>query len=214
MNSLTALVGWTEDSRDDILFPKKGGLRRINAEISTPGLDIQMYKLTFQESVYKEINNDFTFMINGQVGYADSYGGKEFPFFKNFYVGGVNSLRGYRISAVGPVCPAGDTACGSRNQGRDMFLGGTKQLLGSAELFMPIPFLKNNNQFRLSAFIDAGNVYEESESIRLSSLRYSAGLGVMWISPFGPLKLIVAQPFNDKPTDRTEVIQFQMGQQF
>jgi len=95
-----------------------------------------------------------------------------------------------------------------------MFLGGTKQLVGSAELFMPVPFLKNNNQFRLSAFIDAGNVYEESESIRLSSLRYSAGLGVMWISPFGPLKLIVAQPFNDKPTDRTEVIQFQMGQQF
>jgi outer membrane protein insertion porin family len=214
MNSLTASVGWTEDSRDDILFPKKGGLRRVNAEVSTPGLDIQMYKLTFQESVYKEITNDLTFMINGQVGYADSYGGKEFPFFKNFYVGGVNSLRGYRISAVGPVCRAGDTACGSTNQGRDMFLGGTKQLVGSAELFMPVPFLKNNNQFRLSAFIDAGNVYEESESIRLSSLRYSAGLGVMWISPFGPLKLIVAQPFNDKPTDRTEVIQFQMGQQF
>ncbi|QDD12189.1 outer membrane protein assembly factor BamA [Candidatus Methylopumilus rimovensis] len=214
MNSLTASVGWTEDSRDDILFPKKGGLRRVNAEVSTPGLDIQMYKLTFQESVYKEITNDLTFMINGQAGYANSYGGKEFPFFKNFYVGGVNSLRGYRISAVGPVCPAGDETCGSVNQGRDMFLGGTKQLVGSAELFMPIPFLKNNNQFRLSAFIDAGNVYEESEPIKLSSLRYSAGLGVMWISPFGPLKLVIAQPFNDKPTDRTEVFQFQMGQQF
>jgi len=214
MNSLTASVGWAEDSRDDILFPRKGGLRRANAEISTPGLDIQMYKLTFQESVYKEITNDFTFMINGQAGYANSYGGKEFPFFKNFYVGGVNSLRGYRISAVGPVCRAGDAACGSATQGRDMFLGGTKQLVGSAELFMPVPFIKNNNQFRLSAFIDAGNVYEESEPIKLSSLRYSAGLGVMWISPFGPLKLIIAQPFNDKPTDRTEVFQFQMGQQF
>jgi outer membrane protein insertion porin family len=214
MDSLTALLGWTEDSRDDILFPRKGGLRRATAEVSAPGLDIQMYKLTFQQSVYKEITNDLTFMINGQVGYANSYGGKEFPFYKNFYVGGVNSLRGYRLSAVGPVCPAGDVACGSQNQGRNMFLGGTKQLLGSAELFMPVPFLKNNNQFRLSAFIDAGNVYEESESIKLSSLRYSAGLAVMWISPFGPLKLIVAQPFNDKPTDRTEVFQFQMGQQF
>lgn len=214
MNSLTASVGWAEDSRDDILFPRKGGLRRANAEVSTPGLDIQMYKLTFQESVYKEITNDFTFMINGQAGYANSYGGKEFPFFKNFYVGGVNSLRGYRISAVGPVCRAGDAACGSATQGQNMFLGGTKQLVGSAELFMPVPFIKNNNQFRLSAFIDAGNVYEESEPIKLSALRYSAGLGVMWISPFGPLKLIIAQPFNDKPTDRTEVFQFQMGQQF
>ena len=118
------------------------------------------------------------------------------------------------MSSVGPVCRAGDTTCGTTSQTRDMFLGGTKQLLGNLELFMPVPFLKNNNQFRLSAFIDAGNVYDESESIRLSSLRYSAGLGVMWVSPFGPLKIVVAQPFNEKPTDRTEVFQFQMGQQF
>ncbi len=214
MNSLIASVGWTEDGRDDILFPKKGGLRRVNAEVATPGLDIQMYKLTFQESLYKEITKDLTLMVNGQIGYANSYGGKEFPFYKNFYLGGVNSLRGYRLSSVGPVCRAGDTSCGTASQTRDMFLGGTKQLLGNVELFMPVPFLKNNNQFRLSAFIDAGNVYEESESMRLSSLRYSAGLGVMWISPFGPLKIVVAQPFNEKSTDRTEVFQFQMGQQF
>ena len=214
MNSLIASVGWVEDGRDDILFPKKGGLRRVNAEVATPGLDIQMYKLTFQESLYKQITNDLTLMVNGQIGYANSYGGKEFPFYKNFYLGGVNSLRGYRLSSVGPVCRAGDTSCGTASQTRDMFLGGTKQLLGNIELFMPVPFLKNNNQFRLSAFIDAGNVYEESESIRLSSLRYSAGLGVMWISPFGPLKIVVAQPFNEKSTDRTEVFQFQMGQQF
>jgi len=177
MNSLIASVGWVEDGRDDILFPKKGGLRRVNAEVATPGLDVQMYKLTFQESLYKQITNDVTLMVNGQVGYANSYGGKEFPFYKNFYLGGVNSLRGYRLSSVGPVCRAGDTTCGTTSQTRDMFLGGTKQLLGNIELFMPVPFLKNNNQFRLSAFIDAGNVYEESESIRLSSLRYSAGLG-------------------------------------
>jgi outer membrane protein insertion porin family len=214
MNSLIASVGWSEDSRDDILFPKKGGLRRVNAEVSTPGLDIQMYKLTLQESIYKEITNDLTLMVNGQVGYANSYGGKEFPFFKNFYLGGVNSVRGYRLSSIGPVCLAGDTSCGTTAQTRNMFLGGTKQLVGNIELFMPVPFLKNNNQFRLSAFIDAGNVYGESESMSLSSLRYSAGLGVMWVSPFGPLKIVVAQPFNDKPTDRTEVFQFQMGQQF
>ena len=214
MNSIIASVGWVEDSRDDILFPKKGGLRRANAEVSSPGLDIQMYKLTFQESAYKPITNDLTLMVNGQIGYANSYGGKEFPFFKNFYIGGVNSLRGYRTSSVGPVCRVGDAACGASSQTNNMFLGGTKQLLGNIELFMPLPFVKNNNQFRLSAFIDAGNVYEESESMRLSSLRYSAGLGVMWISPFGPLKIVVAQPFNEKSTDRTEVFQFQMGQQF
>ena len=107
MSSLIASVGWVEDGRDDILFPKKGGLRRVGAEVATPGLDVQMYKLTFQESLYKQITNDLTLMVNGQVGYANSYGGKEFPFYKNFYLGGVNSLRGYRLSSVGPVCRAG-----------------------------------------------------------------------------------------------------------
>ena len=96
----------------------------------------------------------------------------------------------------------------------NMFLGGNKQVIANAELFMPVPFIKNNNQFRLSAFIDAGNVYSQDESINLSTLRYSTGMGVLWVSPFGPLKLVYAVPFNNQSTDRTESFQFQMGQQF
>jgi outer membrane protein insertion porin family len=215
MNSLTANIGWAIDSRDDILFPRKGELRRVNAEVSTPGLDIQMYKITLQETWYKDLSKDFTVMLNGQLGYADSYGGKEFPFFKNFYLGGVNTVRGYRQGSIGPVCLENDTTCGSGNLGRNTFLGGNKQVVANAELFMPVPFLKNdNNQFRLSAFIDAGNVYGLDESINLSTIRYSAGMGVLWVSPFGPLKLVYAVPFNNLSTDRTESFQFQMGQQF
>ena len=215
MNSLTANIGWAIDSRDDILFPRKGELRRVNAEVSTPGLDIQMYKITLQETWYKDLSKDFTVMLNGQLGYADSYGGKEFPFFKNFYLGGVNTVRGYRQGSIGPVCLENDTTCGSGNLGRNTFLGGNKQVVANAELFMPVPFLKNdNNQFRLSAFIDAGNVYGLDESISLSTIRYSAGMGVLWVSPFGPLKLVYAVPFNNLSTDRTESFQFQMGQQF
>jgi outer membrane protein insertion porin family len=75
-------------------------------------------------------------------------------------------------------------------------------------------FLKNNDQFRLSAFIDAGNVYTHDQSINIGDLRYSAGIGVLWVSPFGPLKLVYAKPFNNQNTDKTESIQFQMGQQF
>jgi outer membrane protein insertion porin family len=215
MNSLTANIGWAIDSRDDILFPRKGELRRVNAEVSTPGLDIQMYKITLQETWYKDLSKDFTVMLNGQLGYADSYGGKEFPFFKNFYLGGVNTVRGYRQGSIGPVCLEKDTKCSSGNLGMNTFLGGNKQVVANAELFMPVPFLKNdNNQFRLSAFIDAGNVYGLDESINLSTIRYSAGMGVLWVSPFGPLKLVYAVPFNNLSTDRTESFQFQMGQQF
>jgi len=214
MNSLTASLGWSNDSRDDILFPKKGELRRISGEITTPGLDMQMYKLTLQETWYKDVTKDITVMLNGQFGYANSYGGKEFPFFKNFYVGGVNTVRGYAQGSIGPVCLVGDTSCGSNTSTTNMFMGGNKQVVANAELFMPVPFIKNNNQFRLSAFIDAGNVYSMDQSVSLGDLRYSAGMGVLWVSPFGPLKLVYAKPFNNQSTDKTESIQFQMGQQF
>ena len=212
MNSLTASLGWSVDSRDNILFPKKGELRRISGEVTTPGLDMQMYKLTLQETWYKDVTKDLTFMLNGQFGYANSYGGKEFPFYKNFYVGGVNSVRGYAQGSIGPVCLAGTADCTSATS--NMFMGGNKQIVMNAELFMPVPFIKNNNQFRLSAFIDAGNVYSMDQSVTLGDLRYSAGMGVLWVSPFGPLKLVYAKPFNNQSTDKTESIQFQMGQQF
>ena len=214
MNSLTASLGWSIDSRDDIIFPKKGELRRVSGEIATPGLDLQIYKLTLQETWYKDVTKDLTVMLNGQFGYANSYGGKEFPFYKNFYVGGVNTVRGYSQGSIGPVCLVGDTSCGSNTSTNNMFMGGNKQIVMNAELFMPVPFIKNNNQFRLSAFIDAGNVYGIDQSIALGDLRYSAGMGVLWVSPFGPLKLVYAKPFNNQSTDKTESIQFQMGQQF
>jgi len=74
--------------------------------------------------------------------------------------------------------------------------------------------MKNNDQFRLSAFMDAGNVYGSDQSVNLGDLRLSAGVGAMWISPFGPIKVMYAKPFNSQVNDKTESIQFQMGQQF
>jgi outer membrane protein insertion porin family len=214
VNSATASLGWSIDSRDSILFPKKGELTKINGEVTLPGLDLQIYKITLQETWYKDLTKDLTFMLNGQFGYANSYGGKPFPFYKNFYTGGVNSVRGYRQGAIGPYCSPGSAECQNLNSTSNIFLGGNKQIVANAELFMPVPFLKNNDQFRLSAFIDAGNVYSHDQSINIGDLRYSAGIGVLWVSPFGPLKLVYAKPFNNQNTDKTESIQFQMGQQF
>jgi len=74
--------------------------------------------------------------------------------------------------------------------------------------------VKESTQFRLSAFLDAGNVFGQDQSYSFDELRYSAGLGVSWISPFGPLKVVFAQPLNEKPGDDAQVLQFQFGQQF
>jgi outer membrane protein insertion porin family len=150
-------------------------------------------------------------MLNGEIGYGDTYGSKnnEFPFFKNYYVGGVNSVRGFQQSSIGSfVSPSGTT----NNVG--FFEGGTKRLVGNAEIFFPVPGLKDSSQFRLSTFLDAGNVYTAEQTMSLSDLRYSAGLGVSWFSPFGPIKLVLAKPLNSEKDDRTQFLQFQMGQQF
>ena len=189
------------------MFPNKGVLQRLTGEASVPGLDLQFYKLEYKHAWYKEVFRDTTLLLNGELGYAGSYGGDEYPFFKNFYIGGVNSVRGYDNGAIGPR----DIDV---NTNQDFAIGGTKRVLANAEIFIPVPLLKNSSQFRLSAFFDAGNVYGDKESFSLGELRYSTGVGVSWFSPFGPLKLVFAKALNEKENDQTQSLQFQLGQQF
>ena len=206
-NSLQLSLGWTHDSRDNTLFPNDGVLQRLTAEASVPGLDLQYYKIEYKHAWYKEIFSDTTLLLNGELGFADSYGSDVYPFFKNFYLGGVNSVRGYENGAIGPrdIDPV---------TGQDFAVGGTRRILANAELFVPVPLIKNSSQFRLSTFFDAGNVYSENESLSLGELRYSTGVGISWFSPFGPLKLVFAKALNAKDSDQTQTLQFQLGQQF
>jgi outer membrane protein insertion porin family len=203
-NSIQVRAGWTYDSRDNLLFPNRGVLQRLNAEVSVPGLDLEYYKLEYQHAWYKDVFKNVTFMLNGELGYADSYGTGRYPFFKNFFVGGVNSVRGFENGTVGPrnIDPA---------TGNDFSVGGTTKVVGNAEVFVPVPLIKDSSQFRLSAFFDAGRA---GESISFDELRYSTGVGVSWFSPFGPLKIVFAQPLNEKQGDNTQTLQFQFGQQF
>ena len=204
-NSLPLSAAWSYDSRDNILYPNKGVNQRVTVEVALPVLDLKYYKLEYKHTWYKELKKDYTLMLNGELGYADSYGSKKYPFFKNFYVGGVNSVRGYDNGAIGPrdIDPL---------TGLDYAIGGTTRIVGNAEIFTPVPFIKNSSQFRLSAFMDAGSVY--SSGIKLGELRYSTGVGVSWFSPFGPLKLVFAKALNKKEGDQTQSLQFQLGQQF
>lgn len=211
-DSLVLSAGWTHDSRDTVFFPTKGVLQRLTAEVSLPVLDLQYYKVDYKQTWYKEIYNGYIFMLNGEIGYADTYDNENFPFFKNYYMGGVNSVRGYQNATLGPRGT-------DSNTGRNFAIGGTKRLLGNAEFFFPVPGMKDSGQFRMSAFVDAGNVWGPNElgisdSYSLGDLRYSAGLGASWISPFGPLKVVFAKALNSEPGDDTQTIQFQMGQQF
>jgi len=206
-NSVQFKGGWTYDSRDNLLFPNRGTLQRLTAEVGVPGLDLEYYKLEYRHAWFKDVFENFTFMLNGELGYADSYGDKKYPFFKNFFAGGVNSVRGYENGTVGPrdIDPATNN---------EYSVGGTTRIVGNAEVFTPVPLIKDSSQFRLSAFFDVGRVSGDEDSINSDDFRYSTGVGLSWFSPFGPLKIVLAKPINEKEGDETQSLQFQFGQQF
>ena len=206
-NSLQLAAAWTHDSRDNTLFPNRGVLQKLSAEVTLPVLDLEYYKVEYKHTWFKDVTKTFTVMLNGEFGYADTYGKKEYPFFKNFYVGGVNSVRGFGNGTIGPR----DFDPGTKSS---FTIGGTTRIVGNAEVFAPVPLIKNSSQFRLSAFVDTGSVYANNQSISLGELRYSTGVGISWFSPFGPLKLVFAKALNKKEGDQTQTMQFQLGSQF
>jgi outer membrane protein insertion porin family len=198
--ALIGTVGWARDSRDNLLVPTRGRYQRALFEVGTPALDLQYYRLTYQYQQFHALTSRFTLAFNGEVGYADSYNGKAYPLFKNFYAGGIGSVRGYDGSSLGPRDTFGDP------------IGGTRRLNGSIEALVPLPGA--DRTLRALAFIDAGQVWGREQGVRLSDLRLSSGLGIAWLSPIGPLKLSYAYPLNDKPGDRLQRFQFQIGTGF
>ena len=196
-------TSWARDTRDSFLFATRGMMQRIAAEVGTPVGSLQYYKLSFQHQQYFPLSRDFTLMLNGELGYGDGLSGKPMPFFKNFYAGGVSSVRGFESGTLGPKDPTTGDA-----------LGGNKRIVGNAELFFPIPGLKDDKSFRMSAFFDAGASFGTDQDFDFGSLRYSAGVTVLWISPLGPLKFSLAQPLVKKTGDETEVFQFSLGSTF
>lgn len=208
-------LGWSRDSRDNSLAPTRGVYQRLNGEFALPGFDIQYYKATYQYQQYIPLSRTWTLAFNGEVGWGDVYGKTdEFPFFKNFYAGGIGSVRGYKSGSLGPK--EYDPYDGDSDN-----LGGDRKLTGSIEILAPLP--GGDRTLRVFGFLDAGYVwgYEgvgvrqyRRQSMSLSDLRYSTGIGVAWISPLGPLKFSIAAPLNDKNGDDIQRFQFQIGTGF
>jgi len=203
-DSLAFWAGWQTDSRDNMIFPTKGYKVSLNADVTAPVFDMQYYKISASGEQYFPVTEKITTRIKGALGYGASYGDEIFPFFKNYTVGGQSTLRGFKQSSVGEKTL--DT------NGQYITYGGEKMVTLSAETFFPVPGMKNTDSFRMSAFVDAGGVFEDSFSA--SEMRYSMGIGATWLSPFGPLNVSLAAPLNDDNLDRTETFQFGMGTNF
>ena len=192
-------AGWTRDARDSHIYPTKGVLQRAGAELGTPVGDLEYYKLTYQYQRYFPWTRHVSFMLNGEAGYGEGYGDKPLPFFKNFYAGGVTSVRGFRSYTIGPKDSNGDPT------------GGSRKVLGNAEVLFPFPGLANDKSVRLSTFVDAAVVGDTVDDFNFNYLRASAGLSLQWVSPIGPLKVSAGVPFRYQPDDRLQRFQFTIG---
>ena len=201
-SNLLGTVGWTRDSRNSAIYPTDGKLQRASMEIALPVSDQRFYKFTYQHQKFFPLSQDITWLNNGEVGIAGGYDDQPLPFFKNFYAGGVGSVRGYRNSSIGPRGSSGTS------------LGGDKRILVNSELLFPMPGSKDKS-VRLSTFVDGGIIYgEPTEVPGTDGPRYSGGIALTWISPIGPLKLSYAWPIKEQAGDSLERFQFTLGQIF
>ena len=196
----TGSVGWGREGRDSAILPSRGSLTRIGADGAAG--DLQYYRLNASEQWYYPLSRTVTLAMTGEAGYAHGISGKPVPFFKNFYAGGPGSVRGYRAYSLGQQDANGNT------------LGGTRKFTGSAEVLFPMPGANQDKSLRLIAFVDGGQVYASGQKIDFGQLRYSAGIGLAWSSPFGPLKISFGQPLNAKSGDRIERLQLNFGTAF
>jgi outer membrane protein insertion porin family len=200
-DSFPLTVGWARDARDSVITPTAGRYQRINFEYTLAG-DVRYLRTNAQYQEYWPLPLRMSVGINAEVGIGKGLGGKPFPVFKNFYGGGLGTVRAFEQGSLGTVDPTG------------AYIGGSKRININTELYFPVPGTGSDKSLRIFAFGDAGNVWREDEPIKASSLRASYGLGLSWISPVGPLKLSWGKPSRVQRNDRIQKFQFQIGTAF
>jgi len=222
-------VSWTRDSRNHFLNPSRGSAQSLTLQTALPGSSRQYYKIFYRGAKYWPIWGGLVVSVRGNIGYGDSYDSYDkdslatplevdipigecdptdlmkldtgLPFFEHFYSGGVRDLRGYDDNTLGPK----DAFCRS--------VGGDFKVAGGMELAFPTPFAAGSGT-RIALFVDTGYVYENISAFEADKLRGSFGLSVTWEAPIGPIVISYAFPFNDRPGDRTEDLQFSFGTTF
>lgn len=205
--SVPLTVGWSRDSRDSALVPNQGRLQSVNTELGVAG-DTRYAKVNYQFQQYIPLNKQYTFAVNAEIGYGTGLSSRPYPVFKNFYGGGLGSVRGFSQGTLGPLS-------GIVGSNQLVNIGGSKNLVFNTEFITPFPGAGNDRTLRLFGFLDAGNVYGPNEKMSGKNLRASVGIGLSWIAPaLGPLRFSYAVPIRKQPQDKIQKFQFQVGTSF
>jgi outer membrane protein insertion porin family len=200
------IVGsWIHDTRDRAIFPNRGGRQVFSIEANTPGSDLQYYRVKYSNAHYFQLTNSLTLKLNGEMGYGDGYGDDdELPFFRNFYAGGIGSVRGFEENTLGPL------------DSEDDALGANARIVGQMELLFPAFGDDFKDTVRAGFFVDVGNVFDLAgdEKIEWDLFRASTGLMLSWYSPVGALSFSWGYPIKEEEGDEIKNLQFRIGSGF
>ena len=200
----TTGLSYSYDTLNKAFLPTEGTRHRVSFDVSIPGSDLEYFVTSYLGETYIPVleAEDVSFKLKTRLGYGDGYGDSDgLPFLKNFFGGGIRTVRGYQYNSLGPI----DAASNEQT-------GGNVLVTGTAALQFPLPGVKETDQARLSLFSDVGQVY--NDSVEIDDLRYSAGLALAWMTPIGPLSFTYASALNSESTDETEGFQFSIGSTF
>ena len=195
-------INWSETTLNDYMYPTEGKSNALGIGFATPLGDYRYFNLNANHISYKPLSNNLTIKLTADLGIAKGYSGKELPFFKRYFGGGSGSVRGFGNKTLGPLYP--------NNKAK----GGELSILGSANIIAPAYFFDNNDNMRMSAFIDTGNIYEKTSNIKLGDLRMSAGVGFAYLSPIGAIGMYWSTPIFKKSGDVIENFGFTLGTGF
>lgn len=204
--------GWSHNTFDRYLFPENGLRQGASFSFTVPGSTLQYYRATLDMQWYKRLFKGFVLSASSLLGYGDSYGKTTaLPFYRHFYAGGINSVRGYDNNSLGP-----------RDSLNNPF-GGNVLFTASTGLILPNHWIGGIPSVRAQVFFDAGQVYDlgnkqraldSSLSRNPNGLRYAAGVSVTWISPMAPLVFSYGIPINAKDSDKVKKFSFTFGTVF
>jgi outer membrane protein insertion porin family len=195
-----ANVNWSKNTLNEYNYPSTGMVTSLNVDVALPVADFRYYKIDAAHTNYKPINDDMTFKFKSRLGFADGYSGKELPFFKRYYGGGSSSVRGFDFNSLGAKYKDGTVK------------GGELSLLTGVSIISKVGFINDSDNMRISAFIDAGSISENSS--KMESIRASVGIGFQWLTPIGPLGFYAAKPIVKKTGDKTKTFDFILGTSF
>jgi len=197
-------LSYTSDSLNDFYFASEGTKNILKSTLTIPGSDFKYFKIEASHKSYYPIFRDKIFKLSSRANLASGLGGDDLPFFYRYYEGGSSSLRGFDFNSLGEKYTYDDTPKGGE------FSLISSMAIGSSLKFAGI----DNENMRISTFVDAGTVSEKISDFSLNDIRAATGIQFTWLTPIGPIGIHYALPFIKKSGDSTESFRFDLGASF